>query len=132
MRRFRRFGVTEAELDTLLATQKGRCAICKSATPYGSGDWAIDHDHATGQVRGLLCSKCNLALGLLSDDPKVIAAALRYVNRHRQMQLFGAAGPVEDPGGGTKEGYPHVRPQAAGHAGRDRGPAVAARGQAVG
>lgn len=95
MRRFRRFGVTEEELDALLARQKNRCAICKSAKPYGSGDWAIDHDHATGQVRGLLCSKCNLALGLLGDDPKVIAAALRYVSRHRQMQLFGPSGPVK-------------------------------------
>jgi hypothetical protein len=95
-RRFRRFGITEAELDALLARQKNRCAICKSAKPYGSGDWQIDHDHVTGQVRGLLCSKCNLALGLLSDDPKVIAAALRYLSRHRQMQLFGPAGPVEE------------------------------------
>jgi hypothetical protein len=94
MRRFRRFGITEAELDALLAAQKNCCAICKSAKPYGSGDWAIDHDHVTGQVRGLLCSKCNLALGLLGDNPKVIASALRYVNRHRQMPLFGPAGPV--------------------------------------
>lgn len=94
-RRFRRFGITEAELDALLAAQRNRCAICKSDKPYGSGDWHIDHDHVTGQVRGLLCSKCNLALGLLGDDPKVIAAALRYANRHRQMPLFGPAGPVE-------------------------------------
>jgi hypothetical protein len=94
MRRFRRFGITEAEIAALLARQKNRCAICKSAKPYGSGDWAIDHDHATGQVRGLLCSKCNLALGLLGDDPKAIAAALRYVSRHRQMQLFGPSGPI--------------------------------------
>lgn len=94
-RRFRRFGITETELTALLARQKNRCAVCRSDKPYGSGDWAVDHDHVTGQVRGLLCSKCNLALGLLGDDPKVIAAALRYVNRHRQMQLFGPAGPVE-------------------------------------
>jgi len=94
MRRFRRFGVTEAELDALLARQKNRCAICKSSKPYGSGDWAIDHDHVTGQVRGLLCSKCNLALGLFGDDPKVIAAAQRYISRHRQMQMFGPSGPV--------------------------------------
>lgn len=93
-KRFRRFGITEAEVTTLLSRQKNRCAICRSAKPYGSGDWAIDHDHVTGQVRGLLCSKCNLALGLFQDDPKVLAAAVRYVSKHRQMPLFGPAGPV--------------------------------------
>lgn len=93
-RRFRRFGITEAELDALLARQKNRCAVCKSKAPYGSGDWHIDHDHVTGQVRGLLCSKCNTGIGMLNDDPKVITAALRYVTRHRQMQMFGPAGPV--------------------------------------
>jgi UDP-N-acetyl-D-mannosaminuronic acid transferase (WecB/TagA/CpsF family) len=47
----------------------------------------------TGQVRGLLCGKCNSAIGLLGDDPEVIKAAARYVAKHRQMVLFqGKAG----------------------------------------
>ena len=92
-KRFRKFGITAEELAALLLKQNGRCAICRTKEPSGSGDWAIDHDHVTGQVRGLLCTRCNLAIGLLRDDPKVITAALRYVERHRQMQMFGPAVP---------------------------------------
>jgi hypothetical protein len=47
----------------------------------------VDHDHVSGHVRGLLCSHCNRAIGLLSDDPKVIEAAASYVRKNRQMKL---------------------------------------------
>ena len=90
-KRLHKFGVSAEEVADILLSQNGRCAICRAKEPSGSGDWAIDHDHVTGQVRGLLCSRCNLAIGLLQDDPKVIAAALRYVERNRQMRLFGPA-----------------------------------------
>jgi hypothetical protein len=93
-RRFRRVGITEAEVAALLTAQRGRCAICKSLEPTGSGDWHIDHDHtccpgkrSCGKcVRGLLCSRCNVGIGCLQDDPKVIAAALRYIKHHRQAK----------------------------------------------
>lgn len=88
-RRLRKYGTTNDELATMLASQQNRCAICRSREPGGSGDWHIDHDHVTGQVRGLLCSMCNLAIGLLKDDPKTIRAALGYVEHHRQTRLFG-------------------------------------------
>lgn len=87
-RRLSKFGITHTELERLLQGQHGRCAICRAAQPGGSGDWCIDHDHVTGQVRALLCTRCNCAIGLLQDDPEIIRAAAQYVEKHRQMELF--------------------------------------------
>jgi hypothetical protein len=61
-------------------------------TPLGRGRWHIDHDHVTGQVRGLLCNNCNRGIGYFGDDPQVMTAAARYVATHRQLKLPAAAG----------------------------------------
>lgn len=63
----RRFGLSEAQFDALLQIQGGVCAICGGADKQRR--LSVDHDHATGLVRGLLCSGCNGAkLGRLEDD----------------------------------------------------------------
>lgn len=54
-----------ADYDALLAAQGGRCAIC-GARP-GRRNLAVDHDHATGKVRGLLCTTCNVKLGVIES-----------------------------------------------------------------
>jgi Recombination endonuclease VII len=60
----KRYGITLADYDQMLRTQGGRCAICRSDTAGKKGQhFAVDHDHATGRVRGLLCIKCNARLG---------------------------------------------------------------------
>src|SRR6266496_2487695 len=71
------YGLTPEEFDTLLASQDGRCAICRSETPKSrrNGTWCVDHDHETGRIRGLLCTACNRALGLFGDDLVVLEAA---------------------------------------------------------
>ena len=66
----------EGEYKEMLESQGGVCAIC-GAMPKGR--LAVDHDHATGQVRGLLCSPCNVALGFLRDDPIRLKAAIAYL-----------------------------------------------------
>ena len=87
-RTLRRYGITEQVWDHMLARQGGRCAVCRTDTPGGRGEsWHIDHDHVTGQVRGLLCQRCNVAIGMLEDSPDLIRAALRYVELPRQMEL---------------------------------------------
>jgi len=73
--------VTPEQYAALLARQEGRCAICQTDQPGGKGSWHVDHDHATGGVRGLLCSQCNLMLGHARDDPARLRAALEYLSR---------------------------------------------------
>lgn len=92
-RTLRTYGLTEAGWDALVKRQGNRCAVCRTDKPGGRGErWHIDHDHVTGQVRGLLCGKCNSAIGMLQDDPEIIKAAARYVTKHRQLELHRKAG----------------------------------------
>jgi Recombination endonuclease VII len=76
-------GLAQEAWDRLIALQGNRCAVCKTTQPGGRTErWHIDHDHVTGQVRGLLCHRCNLGIGLLRDDPQIMMAAARYVAEH--------------------------------------------------
>ena len=59
-RSLRKHGLTPADYDKMVETQNGRCMICNTDQPgTESGHWPVDHDHATGRVRALLCSACN-------------------------------------------------------------------------
>lgn len=82
--RARRYGLLPADFDALLAAQDGVCAICRQAeTDTWRGnvkDLAVDHDHETGRVRGLLCAQCNTALGKFRDDAELLRAAMSYLN----------------------------------------------------
>lgn len=80
MRR-RLYGLEPGRYDAMVADQGGRCAICRTDAPGGKGDWHVDHDHATGRVRGLLCNRCNLLLGHAQDDPQRLRAAIAYLSR---------------------------------------------------
>jgi hypothetical protein len=83
-RTLRTYGLTQEEWDRLIALQGNACAVCKTTQPGGRSEhWHIDHDHVTGQVRGLLCHRCNLGIGQLRDDPQIMMAAARYVAAHR-------------------------------------------------
>lgn len=79
----RKYGLTLAEYNRLLANQNGHCAIC----PATIGEEKrmrklfVDHDHTTGKVRGLLCSRCNSAVGHLRDHPKYAHALVGYLMR---------------------------------------------------
>jgi hypothetical protein len=77
----RTYGLTLAEYEEMLAQQEGGCAIC-GRKPSASIALHVDHDHATGQIRGLLCFRCNNSLGDLDDDPELLWAALKYVGWH--------------------------------------------------
>jgi hypothetical protein len=69
----------------MVAVQGGRCAICRT-TQFGKKGPAIDHDHDSGKVRGLLCSACNLALGQFGDSVFVLNAALNYLISHTDFE----------------------------------------------
>lgn len=73
--RKRRYGIDEAAYQALLARQHGHCAICPSTE-----DLVVDHCHDGGHVRGILCRKCNVLLGMAGDDVERLAAAVRYLS----------------------------------------------------
>lgn len=75
----RTFGITLDDYDEMLDAQGGACAICRRPPAEGKS-LHVDHDHATGVVRGLLCFTCNGALGMLSENEDTIACALAYVS----------------------------------------------------
>lgn len=76
-----RYGITPEQFDKLLKKQKGKCATCGLPARDRHGRFHVDHDHETGTVRGLLCYQCNIVLGLVKDDPKVLRNLATYVER---------------------------------------------------
>lgn len=82
------YRITEDEYQRMFEEQDGKCAVCRTDDPKlpmgrGSKRLCIDHDHATGKVRGLLCSPCNTGLGHFGDNTETMAAAIRYLLRAR-------------------------------------------------
>ena len=75
-----RFGVSLEEFRERLATQGGRCAICRTDRPGGPSSFRVDHDHKTGRFRGLLCHCCNTALGQVRDSIGLLSKAAGYVS----------------------------------------------------
>jgi hypothetical protein len=73
-----KYGITAAQYEALYVFQGGRCAICQRATGR-SKRLAVDHDHKTGEVRGLLCSYCNQMVGQARDDPEMFQRAADYL-----------------------------------------------------
>ncbi len=75
----RNYGITLDEYESLLSLQRERCAICGTLNGNArNGQWNVDHDHKTGEVRGLLCTSCNLRLAVL-DNPDWMRKANRYI-----------------------------------------------------
>ena len=72
----RLYGISSADYDALLAKQDGVCAICGKPSEE---TLCVDHCHATGTIRGLLCRKCNTGLGCYEDDPATMITSLAYL-----------------------------------------------------
>jgi len=84
------FGIGLAEYGDMLVAQNGVCAICRNAEKEERNDkrkaLAVDHDHVTGGIRGLLCSACNTGIGKFGDDPAILRAAADYLDRCKQKE----------------------------------------------
>lgn len=76
-----KYDLSPEEYSRLLETQGGVCDICKKI-PTGKRGFSIDHDHRTNKVRGLLCSPCNTALGLLKESVVTAQSLIEYIKRH--------------------------------------------------
>lgn len=75
------FGMSITEYETLVMSQDGRCAVCKDSTER---KLFVDHDHTTGTVRGLLCTRCNTGLGMMRDNPHILYMAIVYLMKYRE------------------------------------------------
>lgn len=73
----RKFGITRERYEAILDEQGGVCAICKVAPT--TKRLAVDHDHQTGEVRGLLCLSCNMGLGYFKDSKNRLVNAIHYL-----------------------------------------------------
>lgn len=78
------YGLTVADYDAILARQKGRCKICGGGPNGRQKDrFHVDHDHATGKVRGLLCYRCNKMVGLAGDSAETLMKAASYLQESK-------------------------------------------------
>lgn len=73
-----KYGITGAQYDEMNRSQDGQCAICGGENDDGR-PLHVDHDHETGDVRGLLCFRCNVMLGYARDDVMVLSSAAEYL-----------------------------------------------------
>jgi len=86
----KRYGITLEQYNEMVGVQGGRCAICNKlpkGTSHTSRRLAVDHDHATNTVRGLLCGPCNTTIGLIEDRPELLDRMRRYLSKHAQLRL---------------------------------------------
>ena len=80
-----KYGLTVEQFEKMVLAQQGRCAICGN-TFKNSKDTHVDHNHATGRVRGLLCYRCNHGLGKFKDSEEALLAAAKYVRKYRKRE----------------------------------------------
>lgn len=87
--RLYRYGLTENDYQDLLKKQNGVCAICGRESNGRKSKFDdtiklhVDHDHATGKVRGLLCTKCNMAIGGFDENISIIKKAIQYLEENQ-------------------------------------------------
>ncbi len=81
------YGLTPEQYEELFRSQEHSCACCKSKSPGSKRGWHIDHCHATGMVRGILCHPCNLMIGNARDNEQILLDAVSYLAKHRKAEF---------------------------------------------
>ena len=86
----KKLGVSFSEYTALLELQSGVCAICgnpetKKSAKGTTRSLSVDHDHITGEIRGLLCSACNIAIGYMNDSVERLNSAIQYLSKARKI-----------------------------------------------
>lgn len=82
-----KYGIGAAEVDDMIRQQGGLCAACRKRPAT-----QVDHDHKSGRVRGILCLNCNAALGAFKDDPRIVWAAIEYLETANGNPITDIAG----------------------------------------
>lgn len=76
-----KYGITLEQYNEMFKSQKGRCVICGTHQKDLKQRLFVDHDHDTGEIRGLLCSRCNTGLGMFKDDIDILLNAIDYLRK---------------------------------------------------
>lgn len=79
------YGITVEQYDDMYQMQQGRCGICTRHSSEFKRRLHVDHDHATGQVRGLLCTRCNPGLGYFGDSVTKLEMAITYLTKFKKV-----------------------------------------------
>lgn len=79
--------IKEKHIRDLMDKQRGCCAICGDSlvNPDSYRSFSVDHNHETGNVRGLLCHSCNTSLGLLKENPSILFSMIKYIEEFRDV-----------------------------------------------
>lgn len=76
----RAYGLSMSDYEDLLNNQNNSCAVCLSSfSGHSSKHMCVDHNHSTGEVRGLLCHSCNTGIGKFKDSPEILTMAIAYL-----------------------------------------------------
>lgn len=79
------YGISIEQFEAMAVAQDFKCGVCATDKPGGSGSWHVDHCHKSDVVRKLLCSRCNLALGLVDEDEIVLQKMIDYLRKHKNV-----------------------------------------------
>ena len=79
-----KYNLTIEQYDELVLKQHNRCAICNIHQVELIRRLSVDHDHTTGIIRGLLCHRCNLAIGLVDESVEILKAAINYLEYYKK------------------------------------------------
>jgi|ERR1035441_1229348 hypothetical protein len=72
-------GITLEQYNIMLEEQDGKCAICGTIEPSGKGNFHVDHNHKTDSIRKLLCSQCNVGIGMFKENINLLSSAIIYL-----------------------------------------------------
>lgn len=81
------YKITINDYEKMLEDQSGKCAICENEAE-GGRYLSVDHNHETGQIRGLLCGNCNRAIGQLQDSPDILRKAIAYLETNKNYPII--------------------------------------------
>ena len=83
----RDFGITSDEYSKKLKKQRGKCAICDTSIKQNGKNLAVDHNHKTKKIRGLLCNNCNVAIGFLKEDIQKAKNLIKYLKKWKRKEF---------------------------------------------
>lgn len=78
------YGITVDDFDIMFEGQGKCCKICKKENITGK-NWHVDHSHINGKIRGILCQKCNQALGMVYDDVLILEKMIEYLKENNEQ-----------------------------------------------